>query len=150
MREPLDSHKSPMRRTIFVILSACILVTMGVLLTVGPRRVIGELRWGRFTPAARTFLAAAARLDSLALDSLAVGSEPVHSALVLGRMSGHLAEVSARSVVPVGGGQTGQAVTVQYRTAAPVCSPYGGPDEIQFRFVPTNAGWRVIFIGGEC
>ena len=133
-----------------VIIASCAVVLVGTALTPGPRRLIADLRWGTFTPVARTFLEAASRHDSVGLTALATNPGAVARALVLGRMNGDVAAISAQSLQPVGGSHSGDTIVVQFHTSAPVCSPYGGPDEIQFHFLLRYGGPRVASIGGVC
>jgi hypothetical protein len=137
-----------MRKSL-VVLGILALLLAGVAVAIGPRRLIADLRWGKFTPGARMFLEAAARHDSLALTQLASNAGAVRRGLALGRMSNNPASISARSIRPIWGGRIADTVVVQFHTAAPLCSPYGGEDEIQFHFVPELGGWRISKIGGS-
>jgi hypothetical protein len=127
-------------------------VLLGLLVAVVGVRTWSVRRWRPLTPVARSFLDAALAHDSARLAVLASDTLPVQWATTwAAKRPGDLRAASRSLRVAWGAGGVGPAdsvIVVEYAIDAPVCTPYGGNDRLQFQFTRApGGGWRVWHVG---
>ena len=126
-----------------VVIALAVLLTAFVLVPVVSRYRRQDERWRDYTELGRAYLAAAAAQDDGRLGAMVRDSTVTEWVRSLRRSNPGLLARLPRGVETVWGAYLGDtAVVVEVTTEAPVCSPYSGPDHVQF--VIERAGKRRI------
>jgi hypothetical protein len=129
-----------LRRVVIALAGLLLVVVIAPIVT---RYYLHDARWRDYTELSRAYLAAAAAHDDYRLNAMVVDSNVTEWVRSLRRTNPALLARLPRGVKPVWGDYVGDtAVVLEVTTDAPVCSPYSGPDHVQFLF--ERAGRRRV------